>query len=252
MNGFMDGVRLAGRGWGWWRRRSGLMLLGLLPAVVVGFVLLMAVIALIWQLGAIGDWLTPFADDWSPGWQRLAELTAQAVVLAGVLVLIVVTFTGLTLAVGEPIYDRIWRTVELDTTGVVPTGSVGFWRGAVDGLGLIVRGIVVGALTALLGVIPVVGTVLGWLVGLACTGWLLAAELTSRALLARGIERRERARLIRAQRGKALGFGVATQVCFLVPGGAVATMPAAVVGSTLLAQSLVGATRRPDVPPATS
>jgi len=239
MNGFMDGVRLAGRGWDWWRRRTGLMLLGLLPAVVVAVVLLVAVILLIWQLGSIGDWLTPFADDWSPGWERAAELTAQAVVLAGVLVLIVVTFTGLTLAVGEPIYDRIWQAVERDTTGQVPSGSVGFWRGAVDGLGLILRGIVVGALTALLGVIPVVGTVLGWVAGLVCTGWLLAAELTSRALLARGIDRRERARLIRAHRGQALGFGVATQLCFLVPGGAVATMPAAVVGSTLLAQSMV-------------
>jgi CysZ protein len=57
--------------------------------------------------------------------------------------------------------------------------------------------------------------------------------------VARGIDRPERNALLRAHRGRALGFGVATQLCFLVPGGAVATMPAAVAGSTLLAQSLL-------------
>jgi CysZ protein len=38
-----------------------------------------------------------------------------------------------------------------------------------------------------------------------------------------------------------LGFGVATQLCFLVPLGAVATMPAAVAGSTMLARELLDA-----------
>jgi CysZ protein len=45
---------------------------------------------------------------------------------------------------------------------------------------------------------------------------------------------------MRAHRARVLGFGVATQLCFLVPLGAVATMPAAVAGSTLLAHSLFG------------
>ena len=44
---------------------------------------------------------------------------------------------------------------------------------------------------------------------------------------------------MRRHRARVLGFGVATQLCFLVPLGAVATMPAAVAGSTLLARSLL-------------
>ena len=242
MNEFLDGVRLLGRGWGWWRRRPGLMTFGLVPAALVGIVLLAGLIVLIVHLGSVGDALTPFADEWSPGWERAAELLAQAVVLAAAMVLIVVTFTALTLAVGEPCYDRIWQAVERDTVGSVPSSS-GFWRGVssgiLDGLALIGRGLGAALIAGLLGLIPLIGAPLGWLVGTVLTGWLLAAELSARALAARGIDRPARGRLLRAHRARVLGFGVATQLCFLIPGGAVATMPAAVVGSTLLAHSVL-------------
>ncbi|MEN0072065.1 MAG: signal peptidase I, partial [Propionicimonas sp.] len=89
-------------------------------------------------------------------------------------------------------------------------------------------------------IVPGAGVVLRfYALAVGNPGWILAHELTSRALVARGIGRRERNALLRAHRRRALGFGVATQLCFLVPGGAVATMPAAVAGSTLLAQSVL-------------
>jgi CysZ protein len=216
------------------------MAAGLVPAALVGLVVLAGIVVLLVNLGRLGDALTPFADDWSPAWERIAEITAGGLVLSAALVLVVVTFTGLTLAVGEPFYDRVWRTVERDVTGTVPTGDTGFWRGAVDGFALVARGLLVAVVTGLLGLLPLIGTVTSWVVGLLLTGWVLAHELTSRALVARGIDRPARNALLRAHRGRALGFGVATQLCFLVPGGAVATMPAAVAGSTLLAQSLLG------------
>ncbi|HEY0186052.1 MAG TPA: EI24 domain-containing protein [Cellulomonas sp.] len=239
MRDLLDGARLLGRGWGCWRRRPGTMAAGLVPAMVVGALVLGLVIALLVHLDDVGDLLTPFADDWSPGWERVAELTAGALALGAMLVLVVLTFTGLTLALGEPLYDRIWRSVEVDATGVVPDGSTGAWRGAVDGFAMMARGLAAAALTAVLGLVPLVGTVLSWTTGLLLTGWILAHELTSRALVARGLDRRRRNALLRAHRGRALGFGVATQLCFLVPGGAVATMPAAVAGATLLAHSLL-------------
>ncbi|WP_282943720.1 EI24 domain-containing protein [Cellulomonas endometrii] len=243
MREVVEGVRLLGRGWGWWRRRPGAMARGLIPAAVVGAFVLAALITLVVNLDVVGEGLTPFADGWSPGLERAAELAAQGVVLAGALVLVVVTFTALTLAVGEPFYDRIWRAVEQDVTGAVPQEPTGFWRGAADGLALLTRGLVAAALAGALGLVPVVGAALGWTAGVVLTGWLLAHELTSRALLARGVDRRGRNAVLRAHRGRTLGFGVATQLCFLVPGGAVATMPAAVVGATLLAQSVLPAPR---------
>jgi CysZ protein len=244
MQEFLDGARLLGRGWGMWRRRPGTMARGLIPAALVGILVLVAIATLVLNLGSIGDWLTPFADDWDPALEQAAELAAQAVVLVAAVVLVVITFTALTLTIGEPFYDRIWRAVEQESTGTVPDGSTGFWRGAVDGVSLVARGLVAAVLAGAIGLVPLVGTVLGWVTGVLLTGWVLAHELSSRALVARGISRQERNALLRGHRARALGFGVATQLCFLVPGGAVATMPAAVAGSTLLAQSLLGPAAR--------
>lgn len=240
MRDFLDGAHLLLRGWGYWRVRPSLMALGLLPAALVGLGAVAAIGVLVLNLGPLGEWLTPFADDWTPFWERVAVLAAQAVVLAASVVLVVVTFTALTLTVGEPFYDRIWRTVERDATGTVPAGDTGFWRGAVDGFALVARGLVVAVVAGALGLLPLVGTVLGWVTGVLLTGWVLAHELTSRALVARGLSRSERNRLLRASRWTAVGFGAATQLCFLVPGGAVATMPAAVAGATLLAHRVLG------------
>jgi CysZ protein len=72
---------------------------------------------------------------------------------------------------------------------------------------------------------------------------LLAMELSSRAFKARGIDRAARRRLLRGHRARLLGFGIATQLCFMVPLGAIVTMPAAVAGSTLLARSVLDARR---------
>lgn len=245
MRDVLDGARLLLRGWGYWRRRPGLMALGLVPAALVGVGAVLAIGVLVLNLGALGEWLTPFADDWTPFWERAALLAAQTLVLAAAVVLVVVTFTALTLTVGEPFYDRIWRAVETAETGAVPTGDTGFWRGAEDGLALLLRGLVVAAVAGLLGLVPLVGGVLGWVTGWLLTGWVLSHELTTRALVSRGVLRAERNRLLRANRRRAVGFGAATQLCFLVPGGAVATMPAAVAGATLLAHSLVDVQGQP-------
>ena len=238
MNEFLNGARLLLRGWGFWRQRPTAMALGLVPAMIAGLLVLVAIVVLVLNLGRLADALTGFADGWTPFWQQVVELAAQAIVLAVAVVLVVVTFTGLTLAIGEPFYDRIWRAVELAETGTVPSGDTGFWRGAVDGIVMVLRGLVVAVVAGGLGLVPVVGTVLGWVTGVLLTGWVLAHELTTRALIARGVERHERNQLLRAHRWRTVGFGAATQLCFLVPGGAVATMPAAVAGSTLLAHSL--------------
>ena len=239
MNDFMDGASLLLRGWGFWRQRPRAMALGLIPALIATLLVVVTLVVLVLNLDRLGGALTGFADGWAPFWQQVVDLGARALVLAVSVMLVVVTFTGLTLAIGEPFYDRIWRAVELSETGTVPPGDTGFWRGAVDGIVMVGRGLVVAVVAGVLGLVPFVGTVLGWVAAVLLTGWVLAHELTTRALLARGVERHERSRLLRVNRLRAVGFGAATQLCFLVPGGAVATMPAAVAGATLLAHSMV-------------
>lgn len=231
---------MLGRGFGYWSRRPGLMALGLVPAAIVGAFFLAGLIALGVNLPFLTESMTPFADAWPGVWAAVIRLAIGTALLGAALVLVAVTFTALTLVVGDPFYERIWKAVEADHGGVDSAQEYGFWLSLGDGVRLLLRGLGVAAVSALVSLIPVVGGVLGTVFGVVATGWLLADELTSRSLAARGMSHRARRRLLRGHRARALGFGVATQLCFLVPLGAVATMPAAVAGSTMLARSLMG------------
>lgn len=239
MREFGRGVAALGGGFAVWRRRPGTMALGILPAAIVGLLFLAGLVTLGAYLPAITEAVTPFADAWPGVWAGLLRFTVGTAVFGAALVVVAVTFTAVTLVVGEPFYERIWRTVEADLGRTDEDGRYGFWRSVVDALSLIARGVGVAVLSVLIALIPVVGGVCSTLVGVAFTGWLLADELTSRAFTARGMTRRERGRVLAAHRLRVLGFGIATQLCFLVPLGAVVTMPAAVAGSTLLARALL-------------
>ncbi|MFK5088360.1 hypothetical protein ACI4A4_27920, partial [Klebsiella pneumoniae] len=74
------------------------------------------------------------------------------------------SITEVTLADGAPFYDRIWRATELTATGRIPDADYGFWRAAGDAVRLIVRGAFAAVAAWLLGLIPFVGVVLGFLV----------------------------------------------------------------------------------------
>jgi CysZ protein len=63
------------------------------------------------------DWLTPFADEWDDPWPTLVRSAVGAIIFAAAVVLAAVTFTAVTLAVGDPFYERIWRAVELELGG---------------------------------------------------------------------------------------------------------------------------------------
>lgn len=213
------------------------MTLGLIPAAIVAAVLSALLVTLIVFLPALATAATPFADGWPAVWAVVVRVGVAAAILGAAVVISVVSFTALTLLVGEPFYDRIWRSVE-QSAGGVPQAPYGFAKGVGDAVSLVVRGVGVALLSALIGLVPVVGGAAAAVVGVVLTGALLAEELTSRALTARGIDRAARRALLRRHRARALGFGVATQVCFLVPLGAIAVMPAAVAGSTLWVQAL--------------
>ncbi|WP_246093587.1 EI24 domain-containing protein [Microbacterium kyungheense] len=239
MREFFRGAGMLARGFAYWRRRPGLMLLGLVPAVIVALVLLGGLITLAAFLPGLTDALTPFADGWPSVWATVIRITIGTALVGAALVLVAISFTALTLLIGEPFYERTWRAVEADHGDDRLDAAYGFWRSVGDALSLFGRGILIALLALVLGFIPVVGGVVSAVVGVTLTGWVVADELSSRALSARGLDATARRALRRGHRARVLGFGVATQLCFLVPLGAVASMPAAVAGSTLLARSLL-------------
>lgn len=236
---FGEGVRLLLRGFGVWRTRPRLMSLGLLPAAIAFIVLVAALVPLFLSASAIADGLTPFADDWDPLWRGVLRGAVVFLIDVAAIIIAAATFTALALTIGDPFYQRIWRAVETDLGGAPPADGGSFWNSVGEGLRLVVLGVLIAVVVMVIGFIPVVGGALGTISGVVLVGRLLARELTGRALDARDLSPTDRAALFAGSRARVLGFGVATQLCFLVPGGAIAVMPAAVAGATMLARTMI-------------
>ena len=92
----------------------------------------------------------------------------------------------------------------------------------------------------LTGLIPVVGQTVVPVLTAIFSGWVLSLELSGVPFERRGLRLVQRRQMLRRNRPLALGFGVATFVCFLIPLGAVLVMPAAVAGATLMTRRVYG------------
>lgn len=247
---FFSGVRLLGSGLRLWITAPRLMLIGALPALLVTVLYLAGLVLLALNLDAIAGWLTPFAAGWQEPFRGAVRIAAALAVLAATALLAVYTFVALTLVVGDPFYERIWRAVEKRLGDAPSDTDSPFWpsvlRGAAEALRLLALTAVIGVLLFAGGFIPVVGQTVVPVLAALVGGWFLAIELTGFAFEARGLRLRERRRALGARRARTLGFGVATYLVFLVPLGAVIVMPAAVAGATVLARGAL------EAPPARS
>ncbi len=242
---FFGGVGVLGRGLAVWARRPRLMLLGALPALVVALVYLAGLIVLAVFSPDLARLVTPFADGWDEPWQSIVRVSAALALVAAGILLVVFTYTAITLAVGDPFYERIWRATE-QTLGDPPAEpSGGFWRllgrGIGAGLRILALTAVIGVLLFIAGLIPVVGTIAVPVLAAFFGGWVLALELTGFAFDARELRLRDRRRMLGIRRSRTLGFGVAVYLVFLIPLGAVLAMPAAVAGATMLARDALAA-----------
>ncbi len=237
---FFAGVGVFVRGLGAWASRPRLMLIGAVPALLVGAVYLAGLVVLAVNSPALADWATPFADDWNEPWRSITRVSAAVALVAGGVLLVVFTYTALTLAVGDPFYERIWRDTEEREGGTPPEPEGGFWRLLIRGIATALRVLLLSAVIALglfvVGLIPFDGTVASAVLAAVFGGWVLALELTGFAFDSRGVRLRDIRRMLGARRVHTLGFGVAVYLVFLIPLGAVFAMPAAVVGATRLAR----------------
>ncbi|MBY8873015.1 EI24 domain-containing protein [Micromonospora sp. PLK6-60] len=241
---FLAGAGLLLRGLGLYVRSPGLMLLGLLPALISGALFLAALGTLVYFVNDLAAWATPFADDWSTGLRGAVRVAAGLAFLGVGGLLGVLTFTAVTLALGDPFYEKISERVEERLGGTPGAVEVPFWpslrRSVADSLRLIGLSVLVGVPLFAAGFIPVVGQTVVPVVGGAVGGWLLALELVGGPFSRRGLRLPDRRAALKVDRPTALGFGVAVFVCFLIPLGAVLIMPAAVAGATLLTRRSLG------------
>ncbi|MFD4262404.1 EI24 domain-containing protein [Streptomyces sp. NPDC058534] len=219
---------------------------GLVPGLITLVLYAAALIALaMWGTDFVA-WTTPFADDWSSPWLGLFRGFLTVVLFALALLMAVLTFTAVTLLIGQPFYEALSERVDRDVSpdGTAPESDLPLWRevwlSGRDSLRILVRAALWGVLLFALGLIPFVGQTVVPVIGLFVTGFFLTEELASVALQRRGVELRERLALLRSRKRLVWGFGTPLAVSFLVPFVAVFLMPGAVAGATLLARELLG------------
>ncbi|MGW3460224.1 EI24 domain-containing protein [Streptomyces olivaceoviridis] len=219
---------------------------GLLPGLITLVLYAAALVALaVWGADAVG-WATPFADDWSSPWQGLFRGFLTAVLFALGLLLAVLTFTAVTLLVGQPFYENLSEKVDADVSpdGTAPRSDLPLWRelwiSARDSLRVLVRAGLWGVLLFGLGFLPFVGQTVVPVIGFFVTGFFLTEELAAVAMQRRGVDLRARLTLLRSRKTLVWGFGTPLGLAFLVPFVAVFLMPGAVAGATLLARDLLG------------
>ena len=240
---FFGGIGDLGRGFRMWGTSPRLMLTGAIPALIVGVVFLAAFIALIVFAGTIAEAVTPFADGWGDTARDLTRtlVAVAAVALGGVLLVLV--YVAVVLALGDVFYERIARAVDVRLGGAPDAPDVGAiastMRAVGDGLKLLVRGALTSLLVFVIGLIPVVGTIVGAVTGALIGGRLLATELTGYAFDARGFSLAQRRAVLARDRARTTGFGVGCYVLFFVPILSVVTMPAAVAGATILSRTIL-------------
>lgn len=227
----------------------------LLPGLITLVLYAAALVCLaIWGSDFVG-WATPFADDWSSPWLGLFRGFLTAVLFALALLLAVLTFTAVTLLVGQPFYESLSEEVDRAEGGEAPESGLPLWRdlwiSARDSLRVLVRAGLWGILLFALGFLPFVGQTVIPVLGFFVTGFFLTEELTAVALQRREVQLRDRLALLRSRKGLAWGFGAPLAVAFLVPFVAVFLMPGAVAGATLMVRDLEGAEGDP-VRPATT
>ncbi len=244
MKNFFAGVRFVGSGMRRVVRRPKLLLLGIIPAILSLALFVGLFLLLFYFLGDLTRAATWFADGWDAAARDTIEFLAGVAIVGVAGFVAVISFTAVTLLIGDPFYETIAESIEDELGGVPSEVKVGFFksvrRSLVDSIRLTVVTLLVGIPMFLIGLIPVVGEAVVPVLAAIVGGWFLAVELVGIPFQRRGLRLAQRRRVLRQNRAAAMGFGIAVFLCFLIPLGAILVMPAAVAGAALLTRHMYG------------
>ena len=236
---FFAGVGLLLRGFGIVFRTPRLLLIGALPAVVTGGLLLALAITLGTFAPDLVAWVTPFADGWDATYREIfRDLVAVALVI-GLIFLGLLVFAAATLAVGAPFYESIARRVEDQIGGAPADADNSWWTDTLDNVKVVGASALLAIPLFLLDLVPVVGETAGPVIGVCVSAWLFGLELSVVPFARRGLPLEARRHLLGTRRAMAFGFALPAYLLCLVPLLAIVVMPAATAGGTLLAHRLL-------------
>lgn len=225
-----------------WASKPRLMLLGALPAIIVSLLMFLLVV---WTISNTYEWataLTGFADGWGPLLREGLRISMGLAFAAAIIVFCIVTFVTITLTVGAPFYERIWKDTEASLGGLTHQVQFSLRQQVSKSTGDILRTLQIALTTSviafLIGLIPVVGSIAAAIFVTVRGSRALAVELTAYAADARGWSFAERKQRLDARPLLMFGASFPCYLACLVPGGAVVMMPAAVVAGTHLVREL--------------
>lgn len=251
---FFSGIGVLLRGATTVLSRPRLFGLGLIPPLITTVLYIAALVTLALTITDLVTAITPFADEWTTGWQATIRIALGIALFGGLMVLMVVVFTTLTLAIGSPIYDKIGEMVEQHADNapepVEESHTASIMRGVRQSIAIVVLGLLVTIFAFAVGFIPIAGQVIAPVLSAVCGGWLLALEMTGGALERRGLLRlRARNKVLRGRKSRVLGFAVPTFLLLAIPFVAIAVFPAASAGGTILARDIGPAPTPQGTPP---
>ncbi len=243
MSEFLAGVALLGRGLRLMLRRPRLFGLGAIPPAITSLILLGILVVVFTELDPMVAWLTPFADPWSAQLRVLIRVLVGVTLVGGLVLIMVVTFTALTLTLGSPIYDKLSEAVEREF-GPVPEYNeplaTGAARAVRQSITLIAVSVLVAALLFAVGFVPGVGQTVVPVVSAAFGGWMLSIELIGSTFERRRLlTLADRRVAMRRRRARVFGFAIPTFLLLAVPLLGVVVFPVATAAGTLLARQLL-------------
>lgn len=241
------GVGLLPRALGLMLRRPRLLGLGAIPPLITSTLFVVALVTLGSQIDRIINALTPFADAWSPGVAGTFRVIVGVLLVAGAVLVMVISFSTLTLGLGAPLYDKIAEATE-EQLGEAPEPvpdppARAAARAVRQSLGLILTSLLGTIVLFFAGFIPIAGQVIAPVLSAVFGGWLLCIELVGTSFQRRGLfSVRERRAAMRRNRARVLGLSIPCFLLLAVPFLSIIVFPVATAAGTILGRELLATT----------
>jgi CysZ protein len=242
----VGGAALLARGARFLTQRPKLFWLGAVPPLIMSVLFGVLLVALITKLGVISEAVTPFADGWAQAARTAVQVLAGVGVLGVTLLVMIISFSTLTMAFGAPIYDKISEAVDTELSGGLPdTGEA--WtsslpRALKQSVVLIAISVAAALPLFLAQFVPVLGQTVVPVVSACFGGWMLCFELIGPSFERRGQPQlAQRRAAMQRRRWRTLGFSVPCFLLLAIPFVAVVIFPIATAGGVFLTRELLAA-----------
>jgi CysZ protein len=240
----VGGAAVLGKGLSFLARRPRLFWLGAVPPFIMSVAFTGLLVLLAVNLSAISEAITPFADGWSAGLRSATQVLAGASVLGVTLLVMIISFSTLTMALGAPVYDKISEAVDAELSGGLPETEESWTSSVPRALkqSVILIAISLAAALPLFAAqfLPVVGQSVVPVVSACFGGWMICFELVGPSFERRGYRTlRQRRAAMQRRRWRALGFSVPCFLLLAIPFLAVVVFPVATAGGVFLTRDLL-------------